>query len=200
MKKVIFLVAFALVCGVMFAEGGGNPQLVQAGFYTPNYQCFYLKGSDELGGHVVNEWGTYDIVINKKGITYDGMGGKHKNMGMFRFKSNTEKSSTPLVIYLDNIVVKDDKGKVILSVDFEDGETGGHYFSQGRPQEGNGQVVEKDGRKCFYINVKTQHLYGTNAVECQWVLPQNPKSKDGTWDFSSGKFSVSYDYFIEVAE
>ena len=109
MKKVIFLVAFALVCGVMFAEGGENPQLVQAGFYTPNYQCFYLKGSDELGGHVVNEWGTYDIVINKKGITYDGMGGKHKNMGMFRFKSNTEKSSTPLVIYLDNIVVKDDK-------------------------------------------------------------------------------------------
>lgn len=200
MKRTIVLVLCALLCGAMFAEGGENPQLVQAGFYTPNYQCFYMKGSDELGGHVVNEWGTYELPINKDTITYDGMNGNHKNMGIVRVKSNTEKSSTPLVIYLDNIVVKDPKGKVILNVDFEDGETGGHYFSQGRPQEGNGKVVEKDGRKCFYINVKTQQLYGTNAVEVQWLLPKNKKSKDGTWDFTSGKYSVSYDYFIEVAE
>ncbi|MBR5866892.1 MAG: hypothetical protein IKZ04_03180 [Spirochaetaceae bacterium] len=201
MKRVIFLVAFALICGAMFAQGGEMPQLVQAGFYTPSYQCFYMKGSNELDAKfTANEWNTYELQINKDTITYDGMNGKHKNMGIVRVKSNTEKSATPLVIYIDNVTVKDDKGKTILCVDFENGQTGGHYFSQGRPMEGNGKVVEKDGRKCFLINMKSQNLYGYNGVEVQWLLPENKKSKDGTWDFSSGKFSVSYDYFIEVAE
>jgi hypothetical protein len=54
MKKIsMILFVLAAVFAGVFAEGtepaGIQPQMVQAAFYTPSYQCVYLKGSDELG-------------------------------------------------------------------------------------------------------------------------------------------------------
>jgi len=191
----------ALAFAFFAAEPAGElPLMVQVGFYTSNYQCFYCKGSDELGlKFTPNEWNNYSVTINKDGITYDGMGGKHKNMSLFRIKSNTKKSSTPLVIYIDNVVVKDAKGNEILKLDFEDGKDGGCYFSQGKPNANNGKVVDKDGSKRFMIDMKSQNLYGYNGVEVQWNLPPASKKEPG-WDMTSGKFTASYDYFIAVAE
>lgn len=171
MKKEFFVLAILTIMigtsPVLFAEPAGElPQMVQAGFYTPTYQCMYLKGTDELGLRFApNEWNTYETGINKKSITYDGMNGKHTELSMIRLKSNTEKSAVPLVIYVDNVTVRDDKGKVVFFLDFEDGDTAGCYFSQGKPGDNNGTVVEKDGRKCFMINMTTQNLYGYNGVE-----------------------------------
>ena len=175
--------------------------MVQAGFYTPSYQCIYLKGTDDLGlKFTANEWNTYETVINKKTITYDGMNGEHKKFSMIRLKSNTKNSAVPLVIYVDNVTVKDPDGTVIFFLDFENDDTAGCYFSQGKPGDDNGTIVKKDGRKCFMINMTTQNLYGNNGVEVQWTLPKTDTTEDGFWDFTSGKYSVSYDYYIAVAE
>lgn len=206
MKKGIPVLALlAVMIGIspmLFAEPAGElPQMVQAGFYTPSYQCIYLKGTDELGlKFTPNEWNTYETEINKNSITYDGMNGKHKKLSMIRLKSNTKKSAIPLVIYVDNVTVRDPDGNVIFFLDFEDGDTAGFYFSQGKPGDDNGTIVEKAGRKCFMINMTTQNLYGYNGVEVQWTLPKTDTTEDGFWDFTSGKFSVSYDYYIAVAE
>ncbi|MBQ0002466.1 MAG: hypothetical protein KBT21_02900 [Treponema sp.] len=203
MKKLILTCSIILGLAVSaFAKdpAGELPIMVQAGFYTSNYQCFYCKGTDELGlKFTPNEWNKYTVKVNKDGITYDGMGGQHKNMSIFRIKSNTEKSGTPLVIYIDNIIVRDAKGKEILKVDFEDGKDGGSYFTQGRPNENNGKVVTKDGRKCFMIDMKTQNMYGYNSIEVQWNLPPFSKKEPG-WNMTSGKFTVEYEYFIATAE
>ena len=203
MKKI--LLACSMVLAMAFGAFADDPKgelpiMVQCGFYTSNYQCFYCKGTDDLGlKFTPNEWNTYTVTVNKDGITYDGMGGKHKNMSIFRIKSNTKKSSTPLVIYIDNVVVKDAKGNVILKLDFEDGKDGGCYFSQGKPNPNNGKVVDKDGSKRFVIDMKSQNLYGYNGVEVQWLLPPASKKEPG-WDMTSGKFTVTYDYYIAVAE
>lgn len=208
MNKRIALLVFSVVffsagmVSVAFSEPTGElPLMVQAGFYTPSYQCFYLKGNDELGSpFTANTWHTYATDINKKTITYDGMNGKHKKLSLIRIKSNTKKSSVPLVIYVDNVVLKDADGNVVFSKDFEDGDAGGLYVSQGKPTDDNGTVVEKNGKKCLLISISSQNLYGYNGIEVQWNLPKNEKSKDMWWDFSSGKYSVSYDYYIAVAE
>lgn len=206
MKKTVAVVCALLAMAVfvpsVFADPAGElPQMVQAGFYTPSFQCFYLKGTDDLGlKFAANEWNTYETKINKGAITYDGMNGKHKKMSLLRIKSNTKKSSVPLVIYVDNVTLKDPDGNVIFFLDFEDGDTAGVYVSQGKPQDGNAEVVEKDGRKCFLINMKSQNLYGYNGVEVQWNLPKTDTTADGYWDFTSGKYTVSYDYCIAVAE
>ena len=199
-KSLVISVVVALAASSLFAQEfkGQMPQLVQAGFYTPCYACIYLKGSDKLSAKFTsNEWNTYETKITKDTIDYDGMGGKFKNISMLRIKSNTEKSSVPLVIYVDNITLKDDKGETVFLVDFEDGKDNGSYFSQGKPGPDNGKVVTKDGRKCFKICMTTQNLYGYNGVEVQWTLPKTGKKKNENWDFSSGKYTVSYDYFIE---
>lgn len=200
-KSLVVGIVLTAICSTgLFAQskGGQMPKLVQAGFYTPSYQCIYLKGTDELNlKFTPNEWNTYELKIDKDSVTYDGMNGDRKNYSMLRVKSNTEKGSTPLVIYVDNITLKDAKGKVVFSVDFENGDPSGAYFSQGKPGENNGTVVTKDGRKCFLINMTTQNLYGYDGVEVQWNLPKN---KGKNWDFSNGKYTVSYDYFIEVAQ
>lgn len=208
MNKRIALIVFSLVMftagmtSAVFSEPVGElPLMVQAGFYTPSFQCFYLKGTDELEATFTpNEWHNYALDISKKTITYDGMSGKHKKLSLIRLKSNTKKSSVPLVIYVDNVVVKDPDGNIIFSRDFEDGDAGGLYVSQGKPTEDNATVVEKDGKKCLMLSIKSQNLYGYNGVEVQWNLPKNEKSKDKWWDFSSGKYSVSYDYYIAVKE
>lgn len=199
---LIVLTLMVVMAPAVFAEPEGElPQMVQAGFYTPSYQCIYLKGTDDLGlKYTANEWNTYETVISKKTITYDGMNGKHKKFSLIRLKSNTKKSSVPLVIYIDNVTVRDPDGNVIFFLDFEDGDAAGAYFSQGKPGDENGTVVEKDGRKCFMINMKTQNLYGYNGVEVQWNLPKTDTTKDGYWDFTSGKYSISYEYYIAVAE
>ncbi|HOU37846.1 MAG TPA: hypothetical protein PK786_07325 [Treponemataceae bacterium] len=204
-KGLVLIAALALMAGMapsLFAEPAGElPQMVQAGFYTKTYQCFYLKGTDELGlKYTPNEWNTYETEISKKTITYDGMNGKHKKLALLRVKSNTKKSNVPLVIYVDNVTLKDEDGNVVFFLDFEDGDPAGAYFSQGKPADENGTVVQMDGRTCFMINMTTQNLYGYNGVEVQWNLPETDKTKDRFWDFTSGKYSVSYDYYIAVAE
>ena len=123
-KGLVLIAALALMAGMapsLFAEPAGElPQMVQAGFYTKTYQCFYLKGTDELGlKYTANEWNTYETEIGKKTITYDGMNGKHKKLALLRVKSNTKKSNVPLVIYVDNVTLKDEDGNVVFSLDFE---------------------------------------------------------------------------------
>lgn len=203
MKKTIVTIALVLLYAGIWAQSepkGIQPQMVQAAFYTPTYQCFYLKGSDELKlAYTPNSWCTYETAITKDTITYDGIAGKYKNLNVIRIKSNTKKAKQQVVLYIDNITVKNGKGETVLFLDFEDGDAAGPYFSQGKPLDTNGTVVEKDGRKCFLLNMNSQSLYGYSGVEVQWTLPEN-EGKDGpTWDMSAGDYSVKYDYYIAVA-
>ncbi len=206
MKKTLFvLVALVALCVSVYAEDvapkGNQPQLVQAAFYTPTYQCFYMKGSDKLGmKDTPNTWNTYEAKISKANIDYDGIGGKFKKLNVIRIKSNTKKSKEPVTIYLDNITVKDGSGKVIFLGDFEDGTNGGLYVSQGKALPGNGTVVEMAGKKCFLLNMNSQNLYGYNGVEVQWTLPEFEGEGGPGWDFSKEDFTVSFDYYIAVAK
>jgi len=114
-----------------------------------------------------------------------------------RIKSNAKKASSELVIYIDNVTVKDPSGKPILTLDFENGDPAGVFTCMGKPLAEHGTVVEKDGKKCFLMHLKTEAMYGYNGAEVQWSLTENPDTK--TWDFTTGAYSVSFDYLIAVA-
>jgi hypothetical protein len=136
---------------------------VQAAFYTPTYQCIYLKGREEMGlKYDMNAWNEYKTVVSKKTVAYDGMGGKFKNFNVIRIKSNTEKSKQEVVIYIDNVTLRDGKGNVVKVFDFEDGDPAGVYVSMGKPLAKNGTVVEIDGKKCFLPHAVREH------VRLQW--------------------------------
>jgi hypothetical protein len=213
MKKIlIIMLALATICAGAYAEkkkaeaaadpnapiAGIQPLMVQAAFYTPTYQCIYMKGTDELDpNYKPNAWCAYAAPIAKKTVTYDGMGGKFQNINVIRIKSNTKKMAEEVAIYIDNVVVKDPSGKAILTLDFENGDPAGVYVSMGKPLAGNGTVVEKDGKKCFLMHMKSENMYGYNGLEVQWALP--PMSADvPTWDFSKENYSVSFDYLMAV--
>lgn len=205
-KGLMILLALTALCVSLSAEApvaapkGIQPLLVQSAFYTPSYQCIYLKGSDVIGGkYTPNAWCTYATPITKDTINYDGMGGTYKNINVIRFKANTKKSSQEVVIYIDNMIVTDGQGKAIQTLDFEDGTDAGVYCTIGKPLDGNGTIVEKDGKKCFLLHMKSENLYGYNGVEVQWNLPAKTGS-DPNWDFSAGDYSVKFDYFISVAQ
>jgi hypothetical protein len=151
-KGLLVLLSLTMLCLSLSAEDndalkGNQPMMIQAAFYTPTYQCFYLKGNDDLGlKYVPNAWNTYATAITKDTITYDGIGGMYKNLNVIRIKSNTKKPSEELVIYIDNVTVTDGSGKAILTLDFEDGTNAGVYCTQGRPSADNGTIVTKMSR------------------------------------------------------
>jgi len=203
-KGLMIAAALVALCAGLTAEApamkGTMPLLVQAAFYTPTYQCIYLKGSDKLKlSAEPNTWNTYTTGVSKATIDYDGMGGNFKGINVVRLKANTKKSSQEIAIYIDNIVVTDGSGKAIQTINFEDATNGGVYSTQGKPFADHATIVEKDGKKCFLLHMKSENLYGYNGVEVQWTLPANTGS-DPTWDLSKGDFSVKYDYYISVAQ
>jgi len=204
MRKISILAALAAIAvGGLFAQAaefkGIKPLFVQAAFYTPTYQCIYLKGGEEMGlKYDMNAWNEYKTVVNKKTVAYDGMGGKFKNFNVIRIKSNTEKSKQEVVVYIDNVTLRDGKGNVVKVFDFEDGDPAGVYVSMGKPLAKNGTVVEIDGKKCFLLHMQSESMYGYNGVEVQWTLPENKKDK--TWDFTKEEYTVSFDYYVSVAQ
>lgn len=138
MKKILCILSVAVLAGGLLvaqeaAPVGVQPIVVQAAFYTPSYQCIYLKSVDEIGGSIeANKWNTYSTKIDKNAVTYDGMAGKRSGYNVIRVKSNTKKSGEEVVLYVDNVKIVDGAGKTVLLLDFEDGDTGAVYVSQGR--------------------------------------------------------------------
>lgn len=214
MKKICMIMIAALVVSAgAFAEkkgkasaaaapagvlAGNQPLMVQGAFYTPTYQCIYLKGYDTLElKYEANAWCNYATGVTKKTVTYDGMGGSFKNINVIRIKSNTKKTAEEVVIYIDNVTVTDPSGKPIMTLDFENGDPAGVFVSMGKPLDGNGTVVEKDGKKCFLIHMASESMYGYNGVEVQWNLPAKSETEP-TWDFSKENYAVSFDYLIAV--
>jgi hypothetical protein len=205
MKKGL-LMAFSLVmllAGLQAEDkavlAGNQPLMIQSAFYTPTYQCFYMKGSDEMGlKYTPGAWCTYAAPITKDTITYDGIAGTYKNLNVIRIKSNTKKPAEELVIYIDNVTVTDGSGKAIMTLDFEDGTNAGVYCCQGRPLAENTTIVTKDGHKCFLLHMKSENMYGYNGVEVQWTLPARTGGDTPTWDFTKGDYSVKFDYLIAV--
>jgi len=204
-KTVIAMFALVALCAGLYAEGaaapkGIEPLMVQAAFYTPSYQCIYLKGSDELDpNYAANKWCTYTTAVKKETITYDGMNGKYVGVNVVRVKSNTKKNAQEVVIYIDNLVVRDGAGNVVFQLDFENDDPAGVFISMGKKFPDTATVVSKDGRKCFLMHMKSESMYGYNGLEVQWALPARD-GKDPTWDLSKGDFTVSFDYFISVAK
>lgn len=208
MKKLLSVVfTFVMVCYGLFGQtaapeavfAGDQPLLVQSAFYTPSYQCIYMKGSNDLAlKYTADEWCVYSAPINKDTITYDGMSGILRGYNVIRIKTNTEKPGQEVVIYIDNVTVKDGTGKVVMALDFENGDPAGVYVCSGRPLEGNGTVAVKKGKKSFLLHMSTESLYGYNGAEVQWNLPSRAGT-DATWDFSTGDYTVSFDYLISVA-
>ncbi len=208
MKKTLcILLVLAFACGFAVAQEsapkGVQPNVVQAAFYTATYQCIYLKSVDEVGGSIEpNKWNTYSTKIDKNAVTYDGMSGKRSGYNVIRVKSNTKKSGEEVVLYVDNVKIVDGSGKTVLLLDFEDGEPGPVYVSQGRKVAKDSEpakAVEFDGRKCFLMHMKSQSLYGSIGLEVQWPLPENEKDPKKTWDFTKGDYTVSFDFYIAVA-
>ncbi len=207
-KTVVLCTALALLVTLGFgawaedaAPKGIQPLMIQAAFYTPTYQCFYMKGTDKLGlADTPNVWNIYTAKISKANIDYDGIGGKFKKLNVIRIKSNTKKSKEPVTVYLDNITVKDGAGKTIFLGDFEDGTNGGVYVSQGKALPGNATVVEMAGKKCFLLNMNSQNLYGYNGVEVQWTLPEFEGEGGPEWDFSKEDYTVSFDFYLAVGK
>ena len=209
MKKTLcILLVFALAVGFVAAQDaapvGVQPIVVQAAFYTPTYQCIYLKSVDEVGGSIeANKWNTYSTKIDKNAITYDGMSGKRSGYNVIRVKSNTKKSGEEVVLYVDNVKLVDGSGKTILLLDFEDGDSAAVYVSQGRKVAKDSEpaeAVEFDGRKCFLMHMKSQSLYGSIGLEVQWPLPENESDPKKTWDFTKGDYTVSFDFYIAAAK
>ncbi|MEJ2663117.1 MAG: hypothetical protein P8107_03595 [Spirochaetia bacterium] len=202
-KTAAVLIILCSALFLCFGEGAFNgitPQGIQGAFYTKAYKCIYLKGSDELSGKpVTNKWQNYSVDITKT-IGYDGMNGQRKGYTFLRIKSNTAAPNKELAIYLDNVVVKDKAGKEILRFDFNDGENHGPYLSQGKKLADNGKVVTLSGEKCFLLHAKSANVYGYNGVEVQWNMPKNPKEGNGSWDFSAGGYTLSFDYYIAAAK
>jgi len=201
-KTLLAMVALVALCAGLYADEpkGIEPLMVQAAFYTPSYQCIYLKGSDELDkNYAANKWTTYTTAVKKETITYDGMNGKYVGVNVVRVKSNTKKNAQEVVIYIDNLVVRDGSGKVVFQLDFENDDPAGVFISMGKKFPDNATVVTKDGKKCFLMHMKSESMYGYNGLEVQWALPARD-GKDPTWDLSKGDFTVSYDYFISVAK
>ena len=194
MKKGL-LMALALVmllAGLQAEDKGNQPLMIQSAFYTPTYQCFYMKGSDELGlKDTPNTWCTYAAPITKDTITYDGIAGTYKNLNVIRIKANTKKPAEELVIYIDNVTVTDGSGKAIMTLDFEDGTNAGVSCCQGRPLAENTTIVTKDGHTCFLLHMKSENMYGYNGVEVQWTLPARTGADATTWDFTKGDYSVN---------
>jgi hypothetical protein len=207
MKKIIqtaaVLLIFCFAAFLCFAGGpysGITPLGIQGAFYTKAYKCIYLKGSDELSGPPeTNKWQTYSVDITKN-VGYDGMGGSRKGYTMLRIKSNTKSAFKEVAIYIDNVVLKDSAGNVIINYTFDDGENHGPYLSQGNKLQDNGKVVTLNGEKCFLLHAKSVNLYGYNGVETQWNLPKNPNISSGSWDFSAGGYILSFDYYIATGE
>lgn len=205
MKKIVTILLIAcLACGFIAAQEsaykGIMPSVVQAAFYTPTYQCIYLKSADEVGSSIeAGKWITYSTKIDKNAVTYDGMAGKRSGYNVIRLKANTKKSSQEVVIYIDNIKLTDGAGKTVFTLDFENGDPAGVYQSQGRKLEKNGEVVTFDGKKAFLMHAKSQNLYGHNGIEYQWTLPESATA-DKMWDFGKEDYTVSFDFFIASAE
>jgi hypothetical protein len=203
MKKILKMaMAVAIFCFALllcFAEAsykGVAPKGVQGAFYTKDFKCIYLKGSDELSGAIVtNKWQTYSVDITSN-IGYDGMNKNYKGYTLFRIKAFTPSPNQEVVLYIDNVVLKDGAGNVILSFDFNDNENHGPYFSQGKEKADNGKVMTLNEEKCFLIHANSVNLYGYNGVEIQWNLPQNPQDPKGSWDFSAGGYVLSFDYYV----
>ncbi|MBN1799514.1 MAG: hypothetical protein JW822_13145 [Spirochaetales bacterium] len=199
MQKAVVLSVFCCAVFLCFAEGPYNgvaPKGVQGAFYTKAYKCIYLKGSDELSGAPeVNKWKSYSVDITKT-VGYDGMGGSRKGYSLVRIKANTASPNKEVAIYIDNVVLKDSAGNVIINFTFNDGENHGPYLSQGNKMQDNGNVVVLNGEKCFLLHAKSVNMYGYNGVEIQWNLPKNSNASDGSWDFSAGGFILSFDYYI----
>jgi hypothetical protein len=199
MKKLLIV----MIVGLCFASvvsaqdaAGVMPSTIQGAFYTPSYSCIYIKGAADLKlNPEANKWCNYTTLIKKDVFDYDGMNGKYVNFNALRLKCNTTNNKEEVVIYFDNIVVKDAAGKAILTLDFENGDPAGFYMAMGKELAGNGTVVTKDGKKCFQMHGSTVSMYGYNGIEVQWMLPANG---DKNWDFSSGKYSLSFDYYVSV--
>jgi hypothetical protein len=207
MKKLIKAAAVLFIIGsalfLCFGDGaysGITPQGLQGAFYTKAYKCIYLKGSDELSGPpVTDKWVNYSVDIIKS-VGYDGMAGSRKGYSLLRIKSNTASPNEEIAIYIDNVVIKNKAGKVLLNLDFNDGENHGPYLSQGKKLADYGKVVTVNGEKCFLLHAKSANLYGYNGVETQWNLPKDPDTGSDSWDFSAGGYTLSFDYYIATAK
>ncbi len=207
MKKIIQTASILLISFfasfLCFAGGpysGVVPKGVQGAFYTKAYKCIYLKGSDELSGATAtNKWQTYSVDITSN-IGYDGMSKRYKGFSLLRIKAYTASPDQEVVLYIDNVMLKDSAANVILNFDFNDGENHGPYLSQGNKKQDNGNVKTLNDEKCFLLHATSENLYGNNGVEIQWNLLKNPDIADGTWDFSSGGYVLSFNYYIATGE
>jgi hypothetical protein len=191
-KKILGLIMIiALFC--LSSYKGVIPDLIQGAFYIQsNYSCIYLKGNTEASKKT---WLNYKLEINSSNIGYDGMNGNYNGIDLLRIKANTSSPGKELVIYLDNIKMLDSNGKAIFTWDFNDNKTHGPYLSQGIKMEGSETIQSLNGEKCFLLHAKTETKYGYSGVEIQWTLPKCPDTKNGKWNLSKNKYSLSFDYY-----
>jgi|GEM_PF-817523 len=197
--KVLIFICLILAAGLIISavHKGKLPLGIQGAFYKKiNYSCIYLKGSDETSAPKGNVWANYKMDITKKNLGYDGMSGSFRGIDLIRIKSNTAKDGENIVIYLDNVKMLDKNGKAIFTWDFNDSDAHGPYLSQGIKLDDNATIQTLNGEKCFLLHAKSESKYGYNGVEIQWTLPKSPDTKNGQWDLSKNKYTLSFDYYF----